>query len=323
MVSWSENQQRRRGASSSVSSARRWSPSTKRNLRNGVLFISPWIVGTLILTAYPVFASLYYSFTDYNVVSPPKWKGLGNYRNLFTDPHLAAAVGNTLYYTLIFVSLTLVISVAIAMLLNLEVRGMGVYRALFFIPYTIPEVVLALLWAWILNPQFGLANQALAAVHLPGIGWLSDPRWSKPSLILMTLWGSIGGSVIIFLAGLKGIPRQLYEAAEVDGAGAVRRAYYVTLPMLTPTILYTLLLGVIGALQTFTTAYVVSGGVGDPIDSTLFYALLLYRNAFAYFRMGYASAMAWVLFVVIFTLTLVLFKSSKHWVHYGDEGSNG
>jgi multiple sugar transport system permease protein len=302
---------------------RRWTRSTKRNLRNGLLFISPWIVGTLVLTVYPIVASLYYSFTDYNVVSPPKWIGLGNYTELFGDPQLIAAIKNTLYYAALYVPLTLVVSVAIAMLLNLQVRGVTIYRAIFFLPYTIPQVVLAILWAWILNPQFGIANRALAAMDLPQIGWLSDPSWSKPSLVLMGLWASIGGTVIIFLAGLKDISRQLYEAAEIDGAGAVRRTFHITLPMLTPTIFYNLILGVIGALQTFTTVYVVSNGEGGPLNSTMFYGLLLYQNAFRYFRMGYASAMAWLLFVFIFVLTLILFKTSNRWVHYEGDARNG
>lgn len=302
---------------------RRWTPTVRRNTKNGLLFISPWIVGTIALTLYPVIASLYYSFTDYDVVSSPKWVGLENYRQLMSDPQLTAAVKNTLYYTALFVPLTIVISVAIAMLLNLEIRGMSIYRTVFFLPYAIPQVVLAILFAWILNPQFGLANRTLSLFHLPTIGWLSDPAWSKPSLVLMSLWASIGGTVIIFLAGLKNISRQLYEAAELDGAGVVRKTRHITLPMLTPTIFYNLVLGVIGALQTFTTVYVVSGGQGGPLNSTMFYGLLLYQNAFRYFHMGYASAMAWLLFVFIFALTLILFKTSNRWVYYDGDSRNG
>lgn len=299
---------------------RRLTPPVRRNIRNGLLFISPWLVGTVIFTLYPVLASLYYSFTRYRGSGLPDWIGLGNYSALLTDPLFLVAVQNTLYYAALYVPLTLALSLGMALLLNLDVRGIAIYRTLFFMPYVIPQVVLAMLWAWILNPQVGLANGVLDLLHLPTLGWLSDPAWSKPSLVLMDLWASMGGTMVIFLAGLKNIPRQLYEAAEIDGAGALRRARHVMLPMLTPTIFYNLVLGVIFSLQVFTTVYVVTGGAGGPANSTMFYGLLLYLNAFRYFNLGYASAMAWVLFAFIFLLTLILFRTSRRWVYYEGEG---
>lgn len=274
----------------------------------------------LIFTLYPVVASFYYSFTEYNVVNAPRWIGLANYRELLTaDPLFLTAVKNTLYYAVFEVPLSLIISLAVALLLNLNLRGISIYRTIFFLPYMMPQIVLAMLWAWILNPQFGLANAVLGAVGLPTLGWLSDPTWSKPSLIIMDLWAGIGGSIVIFLAGLKDVPRHLYESAEIDGAGAVLKTRHITIPMITPTIFYNLVLGVIYAFQVFTTVYVVTGGQGGPVDSTMFYGLMLYTNAFTYFKMGYASAMAWVLFVFIFILTLTLFKSSNRWVYYEGE----
>lgn len=296
---------------------------TRRKIALGLLFCSPWLLGFFIFTAYPVVASLIYSFTNYNILNPPRWVGLANYRALITDPLLGQAVYNTLYYTALYVPLSIVISLGLAMLLNLNVRGMSFYRSVFFLPYVIPQVVLALLWAWILNPQVGLANSILTALHIPGPGWLSDPNWSKPSIVVMTLWGGVGGTMVIFLAGLRDISRHLYEAAEIDGAGTFRKAWHVTLPMLTPVIFYNIVLGVIGSLQTFTTVYVATSGEGGPLNTTTFYALLLYFQAFRYFHMGYASAMAWLLFLFIFLLTAVLMITSRRWVYYEAGPTNG
>lgn len=287
-----------------------------RNLRNGLLFISPWIIGTAIFTLYPVLSSVYFSFTDFNGAVAPRWVGLDNYRALFADPLFLTAVRNTLTYTVLYVPLMLLLSLGLAMLMNLSVRGISVYRTLMFAPYVLPQVGVAMLWAWILNPQVGLANSILGFFGLPSVGWLSDPNWAKPSLVMMDLWVGVGGTMIIFLAGLKSVPKQLYEAADVDGAGAWSKTWRITLPMIAPTTFYNLVLGLIGSLQVFTTAYVVSGGQGGPSDSTMFYSLLLYINAFRYFNFGYASAMAWVLFIVVFLLTLVVFRTSRKWVYY-------
>jgi len=298
------------------------SRSDRHNLILGLLFISPWLIGFLILTLYPIAASAYYSLTRYDVISSPEFVGLGNYVDLFTkNPLFWQAVGNTLYYAVIAIPLNICIAIGVALLLNLEVRGRSVYRTIFFLPSIVPDIAAAMLWAWILNPQFGLANATLKALGLPTIGWLTDPNWSKPSLILINAW-AFGGSVVIFLAALQDIPRQLYEAADLDGANAWVRTRYITLPMLTPVIFFNLINGIIGAFQYFTNAYVITGGSGGPAGSTTFYSLLLYRNAFSYFKMGYASAMAWILFAAVFVMTLLLFKSSGRWVYYEGGDNN-
>jgi multiple sugar transport system permease protein len=295
------------------------SPMAQRNLISGLLFISPWLVGVLIFTIYPIVASFYYSLTSYDVISAPRFIGIENYLNAFTsDPIFFQAIGNTLFYALIFLPLSMLVAVSVALLLNLQVRGLTIYRTLFFLPSIVPEIASAMLWGWILNPQFGLVNALLKALGIPTVGWLSDPNWSKPALILIGLWG-FGGSMVIYLAALQDIPQQLYEAAEMDGAGAIAKTWNVTLPMLTPTIFFNLVLGLIGTFQYFTTAFVVTGGSGGPAGSTTFYAMLIYNNAFRYFKMGYASALAWMLFAFVFVLTWVIFKTSGRWVYYEGE----
>jgi multiple sugar transport system permease protein len=293
--------------------------ATRRNLRNGLLFISPWLVGFLVFTVYPMGASLYYSFTDYNVLEPPTWVGFRNYRELFTtDPLFYKAVSNTILFALVSLPLGLVLGLTLALLLNVKVRGMAIYRTLFFLPSIVPDIASALLWAWLLNPQFGLINSFLRLIGVVPPGWLSDPNWSKPALLLIALW-SVGGSMIIYLAALQEVPSDLYEAATLDGAGRFAKLRHITLPMISPTIFFNLVLGTIGTLQYFTTAFVLTGGQGTPVDSTLFYNMLLYRNAFTYLKMGYASAMAWLLFIVILILTFLIFRSSRRWVFYMGE----
>jgi multiple sugar transport system permease protein len=302
---------------------RRFGPLVVRDTINGLLFIAPWLVGLLIFTLYPILASFYYSFTEYDIVSAPKFVGLANYQALLTtDPLFYKGVRNTLFYAAVAIPLNIMVAIGVALLLNMRVRGMAFYRTIFFLPSIVPDIAAAMLWAWILNPQFGLANGLLRWLGLPTIGWLTDPAWSKPSLALIGLWG-FGASVVIFLAALQDIPQHLYEAAELDGASTPSKIWHVTLPMLTPTIFFNLVLGVIGSFQYFTTAYVLTNGEGGPASSTLFYALLLYRNAFKYFKMGYASAMAWLLFAFILVITLIIFKTSGRWVYYEGESSNG
>jgi multiple sugar transport system permease protein len=302
---------------------RRIGPLVVRDTINGLLFIAPWLVGLLIFTLYPILASFYYSFTEYDIVSPPRFVGLANYQTLLTtDPLFYRGVRNTLFYAAVAIPLNIVAAIGVSLLLNMRVRGMAFYRTIFFLPSIVPDIASAMLWAWILNPQFGLANGMLRWLGLPTVGWLSDPSWSKPSLALIGLWG-FGASVVIFLAALQDIPQHLYEAADLDGADTMRKVWHVTLPMLTPTIFFNLVLGVIGSFQYFTTAYVLTNGEGGPASSTLFYALLLYRNAFKYFKMGYASAMAWLLFAFILLITLVIFKTSGRWVYYEGEVSDG
>ena len=298
---------------------RRWSSTAIRNNLNGWLFVSPWVIGFLVLTLYPSLSSLYYSFTNYNIIQPAQWVGLENYRLIFTsDPLFLTAVRNTLFYVLLHVPLTIIVSLGIAMLLNINLRGQALYRTLIFLPSVVPEIVVGLLWSWMLNPQFGVSNIILKALGLPSIGWLTDPSWSKPALVMIGLWG-VGNSIVIYLAALQDVPEHLYEAASIDGASVWAKTRYITLPMITPTILFNLILGIIYGIQTFTNAFIISKGTGGPVDSTTFYGLLIYRNAFSYLKMGYASAMAWLLFVVILIITLVVFKTSGRWVFYSGD----
>lgn len=293
-------------------------PTRRRSLLTGLLFVSPWLLGFLCFTLYPFLASLYFSFCDYDILSPPKWIGLTNYQQLLTaDPYFRTALYNTLFYSVLAVPLGIVVGVAIAMLLNSKVAGLGVYRTAYYVPSIVPVVATSVLWMWLLNPQYGLVNAFLGWLHVPEPGWISDPHWSKPSLILMSLW-AVGGAVVIYLAGLQDVPQELYEAAEIDGAGPWQRVRFVTLPMLSPVIFFNLVMGLIGAMQYFTQAYVMT--LGGPVDSTLFYSLYLFRRAFTYLDMGYASAMAWLLFLAIMVLTLVTFKTANRWVHYAAEG---
>lgn len=297
-----------------------WSPRVRRKLRNGLLFTSPWIFGLLVFTVYPILASLYYSFTDYSVLSQARWVGLDNYRVMFLrDERFFTAMKNTLVYACLLVPMSLTLGIGVATLLNFRLRGMGVYRAAVYLPSVIPAVAASIVWLWLLDPQYGVANDLLRRIGLPTIGWLSDPKWAKPSLVLISAWG-LGTTVVIYLAGLQDVPESLYEAAELDGAGTVRKFTYVTLPMLSPTIFFNLVMTLIGAFGYFTTVFVLTRGQGGPIDSTLVYSLLLYNNAFVYYKMGYASAMAWVLFVIVSLVTLLVFKSSGRWVYYGGGG---
>jgi len=292
----------------------------RRNLRNGLLFASPYIIGFLAFTLYPLIASIYYSMCQYNVIKPPVFIGIENFRTLFfEDPLFWKSLYNTLFFTAFSVPLGLCFSIGLALLLNQKVRAMSVYRTVFFLPTIVPIVASAMLWLWVLNPESGLINGIIRQfLGVDGPGWIANEKWSKPSLILMSLWG-VGGAMVIFLAGLAEVPQSLYEVADIDGAGRWAKFRHVTLPMLTPTILFNLVMGLIGAFQYFTQVYVMTGGRGGPVDSTMLYALYLYRNSFYYLRMGYASAMAWLLFVVILASTLLVLVTSKRWVHYYGE----
>lgn len=294
----------------------------RRHLLQGLAFISPWIVGFLCFTAYPIAMSFYYSLTNYNVVGRPRFIGLTNYQRLLTaDPQFAIAIKNTLYMVFIGLPIWLIIALALAILLNEKGWGTAFFRTLFYLPSVVPVVAASVLWMWVLNPNHGLVNVLLSAVGLDTPGWFTDPNWSKPGLILMGAW-AVGGTMVIFLAGLQDVPEELHEAAQLDGAGWWRRLFSVTLPILSPTIFFNLVIGMIGTFQYFTQAYVISRGIGSnaapggPLNSTLFYAVYLYQNAFAYLRMGYASAMAWILFLIILIVTFLLFRSSSRWVYY-------
>jgi multiple sugar transport system permease protein len=286
-----------------------------RTLLLGLAFVSPWLIGFIIFTVYPVLASLYYSFCDYRILTPPHWVGVRNYVELFSDhDYFLPSLWNT-FFMFLELPIGLAIGLAIALLLNLKLRGMAWFRTLYYIPSVVPTVASAILWLWLLNPQYGLVNKSLAFLHLGTPAWLSDRAWAKPGFIIMDLWG-VGGSMIIYLAALQGVPAHLYEAAELDGATAWDKLRNVTLPAISPVIFFNLILGVIGTFQYFTQAFVMTSGAGGPDNATLFYALYLYQNAFQYFRMGYACAMAWVLFAITLGASFVVFKSSAKWVYY-------
>jgi multiple sugar transport system permease protein len=285
----------------------------RREARAGLLFVLPWLLSLLLLTAYPVLAVFYLSLTDYNVIQPPTWVGLQNYRMLLTaDPAFWISLQNTAAYTLLAVPLSLAGSLALALLLNLNVRGLGFYRTLVYLPALAPPVASTIIFISMFDPEAGPINAALRQVGLPALGWLDDPTWSKPALVIMGLWG-LGAGAMIFLAGLQDIPRALFEAAALDGAGPWQRFRHITLPLLTPVILFNLVIGVIGSFHVFTPALVSGGTTGKPLESTLMFMVHIYRNAFRYFAMGYASALAVVLFVAVLMVTWAIFRSARVW----------
>jgi multiple sugar transport system permease protein len=285
----------------------------------GWIAISPWVIGFLIFTLWPVAASLYFSFTKYDVIHSPRWVGFANYRALFTnDDRFAKAVVNTVIYAALFVPLHVALALAVALLLNRTRRMTGLFRTIYYLPTITPAVATAYLWIWILNPNDGIVNQALRTLHLPAPAWTVDPMWTKPTIVISQLW-LLGGAMIIFLAGLKDIPPSLYEAARLDGASAWRRFRDVTLPMLSGVTFFVTTVSTINALQVFTQGYVMFDRNGGPQNSALFIIMYLFKRAFEYFQMGYASAIAWLLFLLIFAITFVQFRLSKHWVYYETE----
>lgn len=276
-------------------------------------FIFPWLIGFFTFTIGPILASVYLSFTNYDSLTVPKFIGIENYKTmLFKDPSVWKSLFNT-FYMLIGVPISLLISLSLALALNHDVRGIRVYRTLLYLPSIVPAVANSILWLWILQPQFGLLNSVLSMLKINGPMWLGDPAWSKPALILMGLWG-VGPNIIIYLAGLKNIPSEFYDAAIVDGAVGWNLFRHITFPLLTPTIFYTLVIGVINTLQIFTQAFIMTGG--GPVESTYFFMLHLYNNAFAFFKMGYASALAWFLCIIIAIFTYIQFKIANYWVYY-------
>jgi multiple sugar transport system permease protein len=296
----------------------------RRGLRTGLLFISPWLVGFLGLTLYPAIASLYYSFTNLKILQEPKWIGADNYAALVKDPLFWKSLGNTLYLTIVGVPLAVIVALGIALLLNRKgVRGIGIFRTIFYLPVVIPGVAAGILFLFLLNPANGLLDQALGLVGIDGPGWFYDPAWAKNGIILLTVWAA-GDVVIIYLGALQGVSRALYEAAEVDGAGAWVKLRHVTIPMISPAILFNLITGAIASFQRFTEAYVVGAGVGRGNDgsiggvqnSLLLYGLNLYNYGFRYFQMGYASALAWILLIIILVGTVLLLRASRNRVYY-------
>ena len=294
----------------------RMGPLARHEARTGLLFVLPWIVGLVLFTAYPVIYSFYLSFTSYNIIQDPKWIGLDNYTTMFNvDPLFWTAVKNSAYFAVISVPLRLLIAFLLALMLAIETRFMGAYRTLFYLPALVPPVAGTIIFMLLFDPRAGLLNQFLGVFGVEPIAWLLDPQWSKPAIIILSLW-TLGADSLIFLAGLKDVPADIMDAASVDGAGWFRRLINITLPLITPVILFNLVMGIIGSFQIFAQALIIGGTNGDPLDSTLMYMVLLYKNAFRYFSMGYASAMAVVLFVAVLALTLVIFRTSRYWVFY-------
>jgi len=296
------------------------------NTIKGLLFASPWLIGFFGLTLYPILLSGYYGFTKFNVFQPPEFIGLDNYIALFHDDLFWKSLRNTCYITLIGTPVNLVFAIFIATLLNMKVRGMKIYRTVFYMPTIVPLAASTLLWIWILNGQYGLMNMLLTKLGLYAPSWLGDPAYTKPSLIMIGVW-AVGNVIVIFLASLQDVPASLYESAEIDGANFMKKFIHITLPSISPIILFQLILQVINGFQYFTQAYFIigsSGGlnnnlIGGTENSLLFYAIYLYHNAFLYLKMGKASAMAWMMFVIIGFVTWVIFRLSKKWVTYGGE----
>ena len=302
---------------SSSLSATRAPRSWKRTLQAnaaGWLFVLPWLIGFVALTAGPMIASAFLSFTNWNLISQLDIVGLGNWRQMLTsDPLVLHSLRNSAFFAMLSVPLQTIVSLSLASLLNQPIRGLRFYRTVFFIPSLVSGVALAMLFRWLLSPDLGLINYLLSHLNIAGPAWLVDRKWALPALAFTTLWG-VGGMMIIYLAALQGVPTELYEAAEVDGALAWHRFWYITLPMISPAIFFQVVMGIIGALQEFTLSHTMTQG--GPLNATLFTVLYLYRVGFQQFRMGYASAVAWLLFFVILALTLLIMRSSRHWVHY-------
>ena len=280
----------------------------------GWLMVSPWLIGFICFSALPMFASLIISFTEWDMLSKPEWVGFENYKTLFfEDPLALHSLNITILFTIVSIPLNIVFGLALAMLLNTSIRGLAIFRTIYYLPAILSGVAVALMWRWIFSTEFGLLNALLSMIGIEGPAWLTDRIWVLPSFVIMRLW-SVGGGMIIYLAGLQSIRTNLYEAAKIDGANWWHRTRFITLPMLSPTIFFQLIVGFIFSMQIFTEAFIMTNG--GPADASLFYLLYLYRQAFQYFDMGYASALAWVLFVVILVLTIILFKTGKSWVYY-------
>ncbi|HEU5430568.1 MAG TPA: sugar ABC transporter permease [Thermomicrobiales bacterium] len=288
----------------------------RRNLALGLLFISPWLVGFVAFLLYPILYTIRIGFTQYSGFGEPVWTGLDNYRQMVHDDVFWKALGNTLYYTALAVPVGVVVAMALALAMNQSLPEVAVYRAIFYLPSIIPLFALSFVYLALMDPSKGIVNQALMAIGLPNINWFGDPRYVKLALVILAQFGA-GQAAIIFLAGLKGIPITLYEAAMLDGAGVWRRFWNITVPMMTPVILYDLILGLSLGIQIFTQVYILTGSPpGGPANASISYVLYLYNNAFQYSQMGYAAAMACVLFVITFVLAMLIFRWSRRWVHY-------
>jgi len=288
---------------------------TQKEERDGYLFTSPWMFGFLLFVLYPLLASLYYAFCDYSVLRKPIWTGLDNFKILFHDKVFWTSLYNTAYFAAFFLPISLILALALAMLLNAKVRGQAVYRTIFYLPSLLPLVATAVLFLWVFDADNGVVNNLLKLTGVHGPAWLADPAWTKFTIIILSLWG-VGNTMIIYLASLQEVPESLYEAAEIDGARAWAKTKAVTLPMISPVILFNTIMGIVGALQVFTVPFVMFPG-GEPANSTYFYTAYLYDNAFKFHNMGYACAMGWVMFIIILVLTQISRSLSEKHVYYG------
>jgi multiple sugar transport system permease protein len=289
----------------------------RREAMVGYLFIVPWLLGFLLFIFGPFLVSLYLSFTTYSILQPGKWIGLENYLRAFSgdDRLFWKSLGNTAYYVLFSVPLRIVLGFLLALLLNAKVRALTVWRTIFYVPSVVPIVATSIIWIYLLNPRFGLINYALSLIGLEGLPWLTSPVWSKPALVLMsTTW--VGVTMLIFLAGLQGIPQHLYEAADLDGAGRWRQLWHITIPLITPTLYFNIIINLINGFQVFTQVLIMTSGSGGPLNSTRVYMLHLFNFAFRDFQMGYASALAWILFIIVLILTFLMVRTSDRWVFY-------
>lgn len=285
----------------------------RKEIRDAYLFLSPWLLGFLLFTAGPILFSLFLSFCRWDVISPIQWIGLGNYQQMLQDKLLKTALINTLLYAALYIPASLVVALGMALLLNQKLKGMGLFRTLFYLPTLTQGVATFTLWSILFEPETGPINRGLRHVVAEPPGWLVDPAWAKPALVIMALW-SVGGTMLIFLAGLKNISRDLYEASDLDGAGNWTQFRRITLPMLSPTIFFNVIMATIGSFQVFAAAFVLTSG--GPSNSTLFYVYYLFNRAFVYFNMGYASAMAWLLFAIVLSLTVLQIRFGQRFVHY-------
>lgn len=289
----------------------------RRTTLTGLAFLSPWVLGFLAFTLYPLVATVYYSFTDYSLFGAPHFIGLSNYRELMHDPSFLQAVGNTVFFIALAVPLSIALATSLALLLHRRLRGRAIYRTIVFAPSVLPSAAVAAVWVWILSPQWGLLNGILRAVGAPTPPWLSSPHWARIAVLIMSLW-MIGSDTVLYLARLQDIPPEYYESADIDGANAWQRTWYITLPQLTPVMFFQLINALVWAVQLFSIPYIVGNqGQGQPAGGLNFYAIYLFQNAFVYLRMGYASAMATLMFIAVIILTAFLIRSSRRWVFYG------
>lgn len=294
--------------------ARRLGSTRAREAAWAFLFLAPFFLGLLFFILGPVLASLVISFSTWDLLSPPRWIGMGNYRAMLDDRLFWIALKNTIYFTVVSVPVTLILALGLAVLMNRKIRGISVLRAIYFFPVTASIVSVSLLWAWMYTPDFGIINYLLSFVGLPKVNWLVDPTMAMPSVIIMSVWRGLGFNIVVFLAGLQSIPRDLYEAAELDGAGGWAQFWQITVPLLTPTLFFAAIMALIASFQVFEQTYIMTQG--GPGNSTLTLVYQIFLNGFTYLRMGYASALSFVLFAMLFVITIIQVRLQTRWVHY-------